>query len=366
MSKKDKESFSSEDVKFMRAALALAKRGIGRTSPNPAVGAVIVKDGKIIGRGYHKKAGGPHAEIEAIRSLRGANINDSVMYVTLEPCCHTAKRTPPCTKALIECGLRQIVVAMRDPNRMVSGKGIKELKQSGFSVREGLLFEEAKNLNFVYIRNQGSRLPFTVLKMALSLDGKIAGKSGERLHLSCAESQKIVHGQRNTYDGILTTSATVSADDPHLGVRYVKGRDPLRIILDRFLKTDVNAMVYRDENVIVFTTTAAGRRNIVRFGEKGIRMKIFRSWPPLKTIFEILWKMGVNSLLIESGSKMAKSLIKEKLVNKCIFFISPDIIGSRGLSVFKNGGDKRLIRLPKMDRTTFFYSGRDLVIEGYM
>jgi diaminohydroxyphosphoribosylaminopyrimidine deaminase / 5-amino-6-(5-phosphoribosylamino)uracil reductase len=378
MSKLKKKSFSDSDRRFMLEALDLARKGLGRTSPNPAVGAVIVKNGKIVGRGYHKKAGLAHAEVEAVKNMAsvsvagkntdGKSLRGCTMYVTLEPCCHENKRTPPCTRFLIKNGLKEVVFAMRDPNGSVSGKGAKELKKAGIIVREGLLADEAARLNEIYVKNITTGMPFVMLKMAVSIDGKIAAQNGESRWISGHESRTEVHRLRNIYDAVLTSSSTVMKDDPHLGVRHVRGRDPVRVILDRELKTDSGSKVYRDKNAVVVTAARDGGGNVSKFAvfaKKGIRVLRYDKWPELGQILADLKKPGICSVMIETGPKLATAFLRDKLVDKCIFFVAPKIIGSGGHGAVDDlnvAGMSDVFVLKNVRHTVF---GDDVMIEGY-
>ncbi|HDK41642.1 MAG TPA: bifunctional diaminohydroxyphosphoribosylaminopyrimidine deaminase/5-amino-6-(5-phosphoribosylamino)uracil reductase RibD, partial [Nitrospirae bacterium] len=217
--------------KYMKKALALAAKGKGRTSPNPVVGAVIVKGKRIIAEGFHKKAGTAHAEIVALKKA-GSKARGATLYINLEPCCHTDKKTPPCTKAIIQSGIKKVVVAMKDPNPKVSGQGIRELKKAGINVEIGLMREEALKMNEAFAKFIKKKEPFVILKMAQSLDGKIATAKGESKWITGEESRKLVHRVRNEVDAVLVGIGTVKKDDPSLTCRIKGGRNPYRIIAD--------------------------------------------------------------------------------------------------------------------------------------
>ncbi len=327
-------TFTDSDYVFMRRALVLAEKGKGTTAPNPMVGAVVVKNGKIIAEAYHHQAGQPHAEVLALRKCNKNDLRGATLYVTLEPCCHLNKRTPPCTAYLLEKGVTSLVIAQKDPNPLVSGKGIAFLKKHGVTVRAGLLAQEAQELNEVFLTNMKFGRPFIVLKMAASLEGKIATKNGGSKWLTGEDARQYVHELRNSYDAILTSSRTVKNDDPHLGVRMVKGKDPLRIIVDRKLTTVCKAKVYRDANVLVITTPLASSKKITEFRKKEIALKSYPVAFTWENIFKDLYKeKGVTSIMVEAGGTLAASLMKEKMVDKMVLFYAPVFLGAEGINV---------------------------------
>ena len=246
--------------RFMRLALSLAKKGEGMTSPNPAVGAVLVKGGRVVGRGYHMKAGGPHAEVSALASCPDAR--QATLYVTLEPCCHFGK-TPPCVDAVISSGVKTVVVGMLDPNPLVAGGGIKRLEEAGIKIVTGVLEKECRSLNEPFIKFITSGKPFFTVKLASSLDGRTAAATGDSKWITCLESRRLVHKVRKASDAVMVGSSTVVKDDPELTVRLVKGRDPLRVIVDSSFRVPLDAKALRiltaagDRPPIVFTTLRA-------------------------------------------------------------------------------------------------------------
>jgi len=361
-----KNNFSEADGRFMKRALELAQKGLGHVSPNPAVGAVLVKNGKIIGEGYHKKAGFAHAEVEALKGVSAKAAKGATMYVTLEPCSHENKRTPPCTKFLISKGIKMLVAAVRDPNKFVNGEGLRQLARAGVKVQEGLLSEEAAKLNEVFFYAVTRALPFIVLKMALSIDGKVATANGDSKWISNDSSRKYAHQMRSTYDAVMTSSATVLKDDPHLGVRGQAGRDPLRIIVDRSLKTKLSAKVYRDKKALVITTTLAAPNKISSFKKAGIDVTVYPSIFNLKTLLKDLYKKGINSVMIESGGIFGTAFIREKLVNKCLFFIAPKLIGADGVPAVRNLGISRVAKASMLRNVSHTLFGEDVLIEGYL
>ncbi len=322
----------SQHEYFMKRALDLAKKAGTSVLPNPMVGAVLVKNGKIIAEGYHKKYGGPHAEVVALQKLSVRKISGATLYVSLEPCCHFGK-TPPCANFLIKKGVKTLYVAMRDPNPKVSGRGISLLRRAGVQVHVGLLKNEAYKLNRIFVKNQTTSRPFVSIKLGLTLDGKIAQKSGGGLITNDLVRQ-YVHQLRSQHQALLTTSRTIMTDDPHLGVRYYhnKGadiRDPLRIVLDSEIKTSLKSQVYRDDHVLVFTTSRSSARKRKLFMKHGIEVvSVPGKRISLQDLLEELYRRGISSLMVEAGAELASSLIREKLADELVLFFAPKLLGS--------------------------------------
>lgn len=289
----------------MRRALRLAEKARGWTLPNPLVGAVLVKDGKRIGEGYHTKFGAAHAEVEALKSC-SESPKGATLYVTLEPCCHQGK-TGPCTKALIENGIAKVVVASLDPSDKINGKGVAKLREAGIEVEVGLLKEEAEELNREFYTFHKKKRPFVTLKVALSLDGKIAATPGEETTITGTAAKKQVHLLRHEHQAILVGAGTVLADDPHLGVREVEGRDPLRIILKGKRKLPKDAQVFRDENFLVLENQS------------------------ISELMETLYEKGILSILVEGGHEVFTSFLEEKLLDELHIFQAPLLLGKKAL-----------------------------------
>lgn len=289
----------------MQHALRLAQRARGWTLPNPMVGAVLVKNGKVIGEGYHRRFGGPHAEVEAFVRAKEST-KDATLYVTLEPCCHTGK-TPPCVEAVLESEVTRVVIADLDPSEKVHGKGVEILQRAGLTVEVGLLAKESRDLNrFFYTFHERGR-PWVTLKLALSLDAKLAKAPGVQTALTGPESQRYVHRLRHEHEAILVGAGTVIADNPHLGVRAVRGRDPLRIVLKGERPLPPEALVFRDERVLVLEAHSVA------------------------SVLELLHARGITSLLVEGGQKVAAAFLGSGCVDECQFLIAPSIIGENGL-----------------------------------
>ncbi len=348
----------------MQRALELARKGYGKVAPNPMVGAVLVKNGKIISEGYHQYFGGPHAEVNVLKNMTKSQINDAILYVTLEPCCFQGK-TPPCTNFLISKGIKDIVIAMRDPNQLVSGKGIKQLKKNGVNIRIGVLKEKAKNLNRVFIKNKTEDLPFVSIKFGLSLDGKIAPLHAKSLdYITNHESLKEVHRMRTHADAVLTTSETIHKDDSHLGVRYVKGKDPLRVVIDSKLRTAINSRVYRDNNVVVATTLKSAAKKRKAFESQGIKILIYKGLRvPLRHLLKDLYKLGVYNIMVEAGAKLATSLLKEHLADELTLFYAPKILG-QGIPWVYDLGIKSFKHALPLDNVEIQRFGNDIMVKG--
>lgn len=324
---------------FMYRAIKLAQRGIGSTSPNPLVGAVIVKQGKVIGEGYHKNAGGPHAEIEALRNAREP-VQDATLYVNLEPCSHYGK-TPPCTQAIINSGILRVVIGMKDPNPKVRGQGIRYLQEAGIEVTVGVLWEESMKLNEVFIKYITQNKPFVVAKIAQSLDGKIALSSGESKWITGPDARKKGHELRNAYDGIMVGIGTVLADNPRLTCRLPrKVRDPIKIILDSSarLPMDSNVVKGNPENLILATTQRADASQLKALEAMGIKIiqTSGKERVNLEELFIELGRLDITSLLVEGGPKVLTSLFQKKLVDKLVVFLAPKLIGGDGKSALGN------------------------------
>ena len=308
----------------MREALRLAKKGIGKTSPNPAVGAVLYKDGRIIARGWHKGKGKPHAEAEAIERA-GKESKGAILFVTLEPCCHWGA-TPPCTRKIIEAGIKKVFVGMIDPNPVVKGKGIKELQDAGIEVEIGILEEEVRKINEPYIKFMEKGTPFVALKIASTLDGKIALSTGESRWITCEESRKYVHRLRKIYDAVLVGVGTILKDNPHLNVRLVRGRNPYRIILDTNLRTPENANVLGDKCII-----CTKEKKDFKGAEIWEIKEEKEGFLDLNDVLKKCGEKGILSILVEGGQKVFTSFIRKDLFDVIYLFISPKIMG-KGIS----------------------------------
>lgn len=354
----------------MKRALSLAKRAQGRTSPNPLVGAVLVKSGKPVAEGYHERAGLPHAEALALERA-GALARGATLYVNLEPCCHLDKRTPPCAQAIIKAGVKRVVIGMVDPNPKVSGRGIELLKKAGIKVQTGVLEEEAKRLNEIYIKNITTGLPFVILKIAMTLDGKIATEKGESRWITSIQSRRYVHRLRSLVDGVLTGIGTVKADDPELTTRLVRGKDPVRIIIDPGLEIPPNAKVLQTPPpTLIFTRKVSHQLLLTRPNPlpHGVDIEYFDSDRlDLKEAMKTLYKRGITSVMIEGGSSLNFHALKDGIVDKILIFIAPKIIGGKDSLPSVGGTSSTGLENPWRIRDIKIKRiGEDILIEGYL
>ncbi|MBL7072945.1 MAG: bifunctional diaminohydroxyphosphoribosylaminopyrimidine deaminase/5-amino-6-(5-phosphoribosylamino)uracil reductase RibD [Candidatus Omnitrophica bacterium] len=359
------------DAEHMKSALKLAKKAKDKTYPNPMVGAIITRGGKVIGKGYHRQAGGAHAEIKAIESVSGSCRN-AVMYVTLEPCDHDGK-TPPCTKAIIASGISQVYVAMKDPNPICAGRGIKRLRQAGIRVNLGSCEDEAKNLNRKYIKFITDKLPYVTIKLAESLDGKIAARNGSSKWISSEISRKFVRKIRSEFDAILVGSNTVRADDPFLLDEEKKGYDTARIVADSRLKISLSSNLIKTagkSRVFIGTTELADKRKIEKLRKvNGVSVFVIKSKKgkvALKPFLKRLYKIGMVNILVEGGGRIAGGLIDESLADEVMFFISPKIIGGDGYSSVAGFGAKNVRAARPVTNVKVRRMGEDIFVKGYL
>jgi diaminohydroxyphosphoribosylaminopyrimidine deaminase / 5-amino-6-(5-phosphoribosylamino)uracil reductase len=316
---------------WMNRAFRLARRGEGLTRPNPPVGAVVVKHGKVVGEGYHHGAGGPHAEVIAL-SKAGKNAKGATLYVTLEPCC-TWGRTPPCTDLVLSSGVRHLVVSVRDPNPRHAGRGLSILRRNGIRVIEGICAKEGMEWIAPFAKWIQRGLPYVTLKLGMSVDGKIADRRGKSRWLTGLEARKKVHELRRRVDAILVGGGTVRSDDPSLLPRPACGRRPWRVIVSRRGRIPVNSKVLTDAAVkqtLVVVLKQCPVKTIRRLKEAGAEVLVApaeRAKISLKTLFRALASRGVLHILCEGGSELAGSMIREGLVDEYLFFIAPRVIG---------------------------------------
>jgi diaminohydroxyphosphoribosylaminopyrimidine deaminase / 5-amino-6-(5-phosphoribosylamino)uracil reductase len=362
------------DEQFMREALALAAQARGRTSPNPMVGSVVVKDGRVVGRGYHAKAGAPHGEAAALEDA-GRQAQGATLYVTLEPCCHLNKRTPPCTKAIIAAGIQRVVAAMRDPNPLVSGQGLEELRQAGLEVKLPVLEAEAATLNEVFLKYITTKRPFVFLKVAASLDGKIATVTGESRWITNERSRLLVHQLRDQVDAVMVGINTVLRDDPLLTTRLPggNGRDPMRIIVDSHLRIPCQARVLTASTTactLIATTPKAPREKRFQLESAGAKVVVIEGdapGVPLGSLMEQLGAMAVTSILLEGGGELHSSALRAGIVDKVLYFLAPKLIGGRTAPPAIGGeGFARLDEAVTLERMQFRHLDDDLLIEGYV
>ncbi len=364
-------SLQSLDEKYMRMALRLAEKARGRTSPNPMVGAVVMKNGRIISRGWHKKAGEPHAEAIALKKA-GAAARGAALYVTLEPCSHNNKRTPPCCPLVVNSGAKRVVVAMIDPNPQVSGNGIKGLRSAGIEVTTGVLKDEAKKLNEAFVKHVSTEMPFVTLKVAQTLDGKIATSSGESKWITGEAARKEGHKLRDINDAILVGINTVLNDDPSLTTRISGGRDPIRVIVDSKLRIPLTSKVLTQKSSAktIIATISASKAKIEKLRAKGaeiIRTRNSNGRVDLRDLMKKLGKMDIMSVLIEGGSEINASALKAGIVDKVIMFLAPMLMTGKD-SVCSIGGTAplKLGQARRLKDVTIKFVGKDLMVEGYL
>ncbi len=355
---------SQQDEIFIKEALRLAKKGLGWTNPNPMVGALIVKKGKIISKAYHKKAGLPHAEIEAL-NLAQKRAKGSTLYLNLEPCCHFGK-TPPCVPAIIKAGIKRVVCSSLDPNPKVNGKGMAELKKSGIETAVGILDKENRKLNEAFFTFHNEKRPFVALKYAATLDGKIATKTGESKWITNQEARLYAKKLRGYYQAVLVGINTILKDNPYLGVEPKDKKEPLRLILDPKLKIPLNSQVLRDNNVLLITTFA-NKEKLKELKKRGIPIISYRSKTfPLPALLDDLRKREIISILVEGGGETIGHFIDEGLVDKIYAFYSPMIIGGKeAINAVSGKGIKNLKSAIRFSNLSFRHFGDNFLLIGY-
>lgn len=345
-------------------ALGLARKGVGRTSPNPAVGAVLVRGGKVVGRGYHRAAGLPHAEVEAIRDA-GPLASGADLYVTMEPCCHVG-RTGPCTEAVLSAGIRRVAAAMKDPNPAVSGKGLAALRRGGLEVAAGLLEEEASALNRPYCRWVVSGKPYVTLKLAMSLDGQIASYTGASRWISGEESRNMVHRMRAEVDAVLVGGGTLRKDDPLLSSRIRGGRDPRRIVITSRLSGISGRRLFREGRgrILFVCPRGVSDREVERvtsLGGRVLRLPARGGRIPADDFLRALGKEGVTSLLVEGGGRTAGWLVSAGAVDRFVFFLAPLLLGE-GIRAVAGFRSRTVAAGRKLEIKDFRRIGEDLVV----
>jgi diaminohydroxyphosphoribosylaminopyrimidine deaminase/5-amino-6-(5-phosphoribosylamino)uracil reductase len=367
------KDFSNTDQSYMQMALTLAARGRGRTSPNPMVGAVIVRDGAVVGRGFHMKAGQEHAETIALREA-GELAQGATLYVNLEPCAHEG-RTPPCAQAVIEAGIGRVVVAIVDPNPLVGGKGLEALRAAEIPTAVGCLQKQARQLNEFFVTRHEQGRPFVTVKWAMSLCGRTAHDSGQSRWVSNASSREQGHRLRAQHDGVMVGIGTVLSDNPMLNVRLPNydGQQPKRVVIDGNLSTPTQARLLREREkgeVIIFTSQFAKPERVKEFEALGCRVVVIpsrRRVINLRRVLQELATMDLVSVLIEGGRQIHTSLLTMGLVDKVVAFVSPKLIGGRLMRTPVED-----LELPDLDKALVLRDlkwqnfGDDLCIEGYL
>ena len=361
-----------EDRDYMQMALELAARAMGRTSPNPMVGAVLVRDGTVVGSGFHARAGTPHAEVLALREA-GEKSRGSTLYVTLEPCCHHG-RTGPCSEAVIEAGVARVVAAMTDPNPLVAGKGLSRLKSAGLEVAAGLMQDEARKLNEVFIKFITTGEPFVIMKAAISLDGKIATHTGDSRWITGPQAREYGHRLRDRYDTIMVGVNTVLADNPSLTTRLPEGgRDPVRLVLDSMARTPPESRLINGSSpapAIIVTGGRAPRDRVAGLEQAGAEVVALPGEDgrvDLKALARYLAEREITSLLIEGGGEVHASALASGIVDKVAWFIAPMLIGGRRApGPLAGEGPENISQAVPLDRVSVSRLGNDLLIEGYI
>ena len=327
-------AFTAQDKQFMQRALTLARRALGKTSPNPCVGAVLVKNSRVIAEDYHKHAGGPHAEVFVFRKA-GKRARGATLYVTLEPCC-TWGRTPPCTDAIIAAGVKRVIVATTDPNPRHAGRGFKILRRAGIRVDAGLLANESTALNAPFNKWITTGMPLVIAKVAASLDGKIATRTGDSQWITSEAARREAHKLRARVDAVMVTAGTVRRDDPRLTLRHgVRGNQPRRVVVDARGRSPLRAKLFTDKfrkRTVVVTTAMSSQRwrqSLEKAGVGVITVKHDGDHVNLPAMLKAVGKLGVTSVMIEGGSDFLAALLEERLVDRVAFFYAPVIIGGR-------------------------------------
>jgi diaminohydroxyphosphoribosylaminopyrimidine deaminase/5-amino-6-(5-phosphoribosylamino)uracil reductase len=355
------------DSRFMRQAVRLARRGLGRTSPNPPVGAVVVAGGRVVARGYHRGAGCPHGEIEALRAA-GPRSRGATLYVTLEPCNHHG-RTPPCTEAILAAGVRRVVFGVRDPNPRVRGGGAARLRRRGIVVESGVEADACAELVAAFSSLVTRGRPLVTLKLAASLDGRIATRTGASRWITSAPARDLVHRLRNEYDAVMVGAGTVLADDPELTCRLRGGRDPLRVIVDGRLRTPLTARVVSAAaapGTVIATTTRSGRK-LDALRRRGVRVLTLpgrAATISLPALMRRLAADGVSSVLIEGGAVLAATAVRARVVDRAFFFLASKLIGGDGVPMIGPLGVRTMDQTPALRVVRTKTLGPDLLVEA--
>lgn len=359
----------SVDERFLAEALRLARKGEGYVSPNPMVGAVLVREGKIVARGYHRRFGGAHAEAEALAG-QGGNLRDAALYVNLEPCCHHGK-TPPCTDLITRLGVGRVVVGTLDPNPLVAGRGVTLLREAGVDVRVGVLEGPCRQLNRVFFHWMEKGLPWVTVKWAQSLDGRIATRIGHSRWITSESSRKMAHRLRALHDAVLVGIGTVLADDPQLTVRLVRGRDPIRVVLDSRLQIPMESKVLGagrgGPETWVVTTRRADRNKATELERAGVRLIESLHGPggevDLRDMLRSLALSGVSSVLVEGGARVITSFLKARLAHRLVCFVAPMVLGT-GKSAVRSLDIVRVEEALRLDSWRVRRVGPDLMIDA--
>lgn len=363
----------ASDNMYMQRALAIAEGGVGYVSPNPLVGCVIVRDGRIVGEGHHERYGGPHAEANALRAA-GAEARGATLYVTLEPCCHTGK-TPPCVDAVLQAGVGCVVMAMADPNPKVAGGGLARLRAAGIEVTLGVCEAEARRLNETFLHYIRTQRPFVTLKCAVTLDGKIATRTGASRWITGGAARERVHRLRHAADAVLVGSGTALQDDPLLTTRLPEGGgvNALRVLVDSTLRLPVSsqlATVAPDCRTLIATSEWASVEKQRQLEDRGVEILRLPSYADgrvnMEALSAVLGARGIANLLVEGGATLSATLLQRRLVDKVIVFVAPKIIGGDGLNVIAALGVESMTDALQLYGMTSQSVGEDVMLEGYL
>ncbi|SHK18804.1 diaminohydroxyphosphoribosylaminopyrimidine deaminase [Anaerobranca californiensis DSM 14826] len=361
------------DVQYMKRAIELAQKGWGKTRPNPLVGAVIVKGDKIIAEGFHQAYGRDHAEVDALKKIN-FNGEGATLYVNLEPCSHYGK-TPPCTEAIIKSGIKKVVVAMKDPNPLVAGKGLKILRENGIEVVSGILEKEARELNEIFIKYITTNIPFCIMKVAMTLDGKIATYNGDSKWITDEDSRNYVHHIRSRISSIMVGINTILYDNPQLNIR-IKGLEvnqPLRVIVDSQLRIPLDSNVVKtadQQRTLIATTEFVSSEKISRLEEKNVEVLTIQDINGRVDLQQLMIELGIrkiDSVLLEGGGTLNYSALESNIVDKIMVFIAPKILGGRNAITSVEGQGKPYVKEAfQLKNLTIRSFRKDVLIEGYI
>jgi diaminohydroxyphosphoribosylaminopyrimidine deaminase / 5-amino-6-(5-phosphoribosylamino)uracil reductase len=361
---------SKTDIQYVKQALRLARKGVGRTSPNPMVGAVVVRKGVVVGQGFHHKAGGPHAERIALEQA-GEKARRATLYLNLEPCNHFG-RTPPCARLILEKGIKRVVFGMTDPNPTVQGGGAEWLRSQGIEVVQGVLEPECRRLNEFFIKWITTGLPFVILKAAASLDGRIATRTGDSKWISHERSRRLVHQMRNQVDGVLVGIGTIVQDDPLLTVRLPKGKikDPLRIVIDPRLRISRKAQLLNDSGKTLIVcghqVPTTRKKALESQGVEIVSLPEREGRISIKALLALLGRRGIGSLLVEGGAGVYGSFLMERQLDKLVLFLAPCLIGGQKAKGMIGGTGvtkvTEALRFKEIKVKTWF---GDILVEAY-
>jgi len=362
-------SEDSAEEHYMKRALGLARRGLGKTSPNPVVGAIIVRDERVIGEGYHHRYGGAHAEVNALRSAH-EQVRDATIYVTMEPCCRYERKVPSCLETIIESGVRRVVVGTLDPHPEVNGKGVRTLYRSGIETSMGVLEEACRKVNEMYFKYIQTGMPFVTLKFAQTLDGRIATATGSSQWISSDASLKLAHRLRGINDVILIGIGTLLKDDPRLTVRLARGTSPIRVIADSKLRIPLDSRVLQEQDIaptIIATTPKANeskRSSLMNMGIEVMEVAAdSEQRVDLEDLFLKLGRRGISSVLVEGGSGIITSILSRGLADKLVVAVAPKILG-KGIEAVGNLGISEIGGCVNLASVRIYRKGMDLILEG--